>query len=95
MEEFTMQDYPAGYFPYKKQLNRKALANTCPSCEIGHLERFVSSAREGDPLRISSEMKAAGLRCLEDIELLRTGVIATERHRKRALHTHGAGNYSV
>lgn len=92
METFTMRDYPSGYFAFKYQLKPNSSVNTCPQCEIDAWERLVQKAREEDPITISSNTQRLALRALEDIELLRTGRIDTNRHRKQALHTHGVGS---
>lgn len=76
---FTMRDYPPGYFSYKYQLKRGYGANTCPRCEAEVLEHFIRQGREDRP---------AAVRAREDIELLLTGRVRTERHRKQASHTH-------
>ena len=89
MGSFTLSDYPPGYFAYKYHVRPSSAVNTCPPCEADILERSVRRLRERDPLTISASSQEAGLRWLEDIDLLRTGQIVTERHRKQALHTHG------
>ena len=89
MVTFTMQDYPPGYFAFKYQVKSGSAINTCPNCELTILEQFVRDAREQDPLTISARMQRAALAKIEDIELLRTGKIVSNRHREQAVRTHG------
>ena len=89
MGTFTMRDYPPGYFAYKYELKSGSRVNTCPRCEVEVQERVVRTAREADPLTISARSQRDALEVVKNIELLRTGRIKTDRHRKQALHTHG------
>ena len=89
MRTFTLYDYPPGYFAYKYHVRPGSSVGTCPPCEADILERPVHRMRDEDPLTVSASSQRAGLRILEDIELLRTGQIVTDRHRKNALNTHG------
>lgn len=89
MGTFTLHDYPPGYFAYKYHVRTGSSVGTCPRCELVVLEYAVHTLRDQDPLTISVKSQRAGLRILEDIELLRTSQIVTARHRKNALNTHG------
>ena len=90
MGTFTLSDYPPGYFAFKYQVRPGTHVSVCPPCEADILECVVEELRSQDPLTIQASSQQNGLRRLEDIELLRTGRIVTDRHRKQALHTHGS-----
>ena len=77
---FKLTDYAPGYFAYKKQVRKGSMANTCSSCEIGILERMADDQQNSERYRVE---------CQEDIELLRTGKIATERHARQYKRVYG------
>ena len=88
-KSFTMADYPAGYFFYKKQIRPGNHANVCPSCEADILEDTLELMRK-PPLHQRSAKearrhdKSVG-ELKEDIQLLRTKEIRTERHARNIL----------
>lgn len=78
VKSFTMASYPIGYFPYKYQLRKGSVVNTCPPCEAQITDETAARA-DNDLLR----------QLLEDSLLLRTGKIVSVRHQRNAKKMHG------
>ena len=82
VHSFRMTDYPPGYFSYKYQVRRGSALNICPACELRILQRMCENKDGRQSERTVQEF-------LEDVRLLETGRVETERHRKQAMHVYG------
>lgn len=92
-KSFRVTDYPTGAFEHKYFVRPGNHVGTCPECEANILENTLESARTSTikPTTLKDQRKHEKFltTLAEDIELLKTGAIATERHARNALKVYG------
>ena len=93
---FRISDYPPGYLAYKKQVRPGSTANVCPSCEADILRNTVKMFRkdlENESLTLTRKERTKHEGTIErleqDIELLVSGELQCDRHRRNARRVYG------
>ena len=79
LAEFSIMQYPPGYFEYKYQVRKGSNVNTCPICESAALTE-ARQVQKGNSSEFAFDRR---------IKLIQTWRIADDQHRKNALRTHG------